>query len=142
MLDKLKERIKTHEGFRNYCYKDSLGKLTVGWGHLCLEHENWDEDESYEIDVLEQYFEKDFQQAVAGAEELIGERAIPLKGKEVIIEMVFQLGKNGVRKFKKMWKAFDRRDFKCAAKEMLDSKWHQQTPNRAKSLATIVETLV
>ena len=30
MYDILKERIKTHEGFRDFCYLDSLGKKTVG----------------------------------------------------------------------------------------------------------------
>ena len=44
MYEKLKDRIKTHEGFRNFCYKDSLGKKTVGWGHLCKSDENWNDD--------------------------------------------------------------------------------------------------
>ena len=40
--EELKDRIKLHEGFRNYVYLDSLGKRTVGYGHLCRD----DEEES------------------------------------------------------------------------------------------------
>lgn len=141
MYDKLKERIKIHEGFRNYCYKDSLGKLTVGYGHLCKPQEAWDEGQEYDIEMLEQYFEQDFSFALAGAESLIGNVEIPQEGKEVIIEMVFQLGKMGVSKFSKMWKAIDKQDYKEAANQMLDSRWHKQTKSRAESLATIMRSL-
>ena len=141
MYDKLKERIKIHEGFRNYCYKDSLGKRTVGWGHLCRSDENWQDDEEYDIEMLEQYFKQDFSVALAGAESLIGNVEIPQEGKEVIIEMVFQLGKMGVSKFSKMWKAIDKQDYEEAANQMLDSRWHKQTKSRAESLATIMRSL-
>jgi len=141
MYDKLKERIKIHEGFRNYCYKDSLGKRTVGWGHLCRSDENWQDDEEYDIEMLEQYFKQDFSVALAGAESLIGNVEIPQEGKEVIIEMVFQLGKMGVSKFNKMWKAIDKQDYEEAANQMLDSRWHKQTKSRAESLATIMRSL-
>jgi lysozyme len=56
----------------------------------------------------------------------------------VILEMVFQLGTNGVRKFAKMWKAMRVKDWKKAAEEMKDSRWHSQTPKRCESLAEIV----
>ena len=35
--DKLLESVKKHEGYRNKVYLDTLGKRTVGVGHLCVE---------------------------------------------------------------------------------------------------------
>ena len=36
----LKERIKSNEGFSSKPYKDQLGYLTIGYGHLILSNEN------------------------------------------------------------------------------------------------------
>jgi lysozyme len=141
MYEKLKDRIKTHEGFRNFVYKDSLGKRTVGYGHLCKSDENWNDDEQYSIELLENCFESDFVEALKGAEDLIGSIPLLPKAKEVIVEMVFQLGKGGVSKFKKMWEALAKEDYTEAANQMLDSRWHKQTKSRAESLATIMRSL-
>ncbi len=141
MYDRLKDRIKIHEGFRNFVYKDSLGKRTVGYGHLCLDDENWQDDEEYDMEILDDCFESDFNDALRGAEDLIGSITLLPKAKEVIVEMVFQLGKGGVSKFKKMWEALAKEDYDEAANQMLDSRWHKQTKSRAESLATIIRSL-
>ena len=47
MYEELKEQIKEHEGFVPRTYKDSLGKRTIGFGHLCVEPEQWDDDKEY-----------------------------------------------------------------------------------------------
>ena len=36
-LERLMESVKKHEGYRNKVYLDTLGKRTVGVGHLCGE---------------------------------------------------------------------------------------------------------
>ena len=72
MYDRLKDRIKIHEGFRNFVYKDSLGKRTVGYGHLCLDDENWQDDEEYDMEILDDCFESDFNDALRGDENRIG----------------------------------------------------------------------
>ena len=140
-LDKVKERIKTHEGFVNYVYKDTLGKRTVGYGHLCTDDENWEDGKCYDNSYLNDVFEIDFMEATKQAEELIGNLVLENKANEIILEMVFQLGKTGVSKFKKMWEALSGQDYKKAADEMLDSKWAKQTKNRAESLAKIMRSL-
>ena len=140
-LDKVKERIKTHEGFVNYVYKDTLGKRTVGYGHLCTDDENWEDGKCYDNSYLNDVFEIDFMEATKQAEELIGNLVLENKANEIILEMVFQLGKTGVSKFKKMWEALSGQDYNKAADEMLDSKWAKQTKNRAKSLAKIMRSL-
>ena len=54
--------------------------------------------------------------------------------------MCFQLGKTGVSKFKKMFTALQTEDYTTASEEMLDSKWFEQTPVRAKSLSYIMRS--
>ena len=141
-LDEVKERIKTHEGFVNYVYKDTLGKRTVGYGHLCADNENWEDGKCYDNAYLNDVFEIDFMEATKQAEELIGNLVLENKANEIILEMVFQLGKTGVSKFKKMWEALSGQDYNKAADEMLDSKWAKQTKNRAEFLAEIMRSLV
>lgn len=51
--------------------------------------------------------------------------------KAILISMTYQLGLNGVSAFTKMWKALDNSDWLTATKEMKDSRWYRQTPNRA-----------
>ena len=140
-LDEVKERIKTHEGFVNYVYKDTLGKRTVGYGHLCADNENWEDGKCYDNSYLNDVFEIDFMEATKQAEELIGNLVLENKANEIILEMVFQLGKTGVSKFKKMWEALSGQDYNKAADEMLDSKWAKQTKNRAEFLAEIMRSL-
>ena len=54
--------------------------------------------------------------------------------------MCFQLGKTGVSKFYKMFEALKEEDYKTASEQMLDSKWHEQTPSRAKGLSYIMRS--
>ena len=135
MYEELKEQIKEHEGFVPRTYKDSLGKRTIGFGHLCVEPEQWDDDKEYTREELEREFDKDFDEALKNAESLIGQRSINFIAKQVIIEMVFQLGIGGVGKFKKMWSALDSEDYGEASFQMMDSLWAKQTPNRAEKLS-------
>ena len=135
MYEELKEEIRKHEGFRAVVYKDSLGKRTVGWGHLCVE-DHWEDDKEYSEDYLKEIFDKDFDDALKNAESLIGERSINHIAKQVIIEMVFQLGIGGVGKFKKMWEALDKENYSLASTEMLNSRWAKQTPARCGVLSS------
>ena len=141
-MNKLLESVKKHEGYRNKVYLDTLGKRTIGVGHLCVE-DFWEDDKEYEESFLMEILEKDLQGAIDKAEDLInncpsgGKANISDDAKILIIEMVFQLGGNGVSKFRKMWQALqqDPPDYAEASVQMLDSRWAKQTPNRAKEMA-------
>ena len=142
-MDRLKDSVKQHEGYRNKVYLDTLGKRTVGVGHLCVE-DFWEDDKEYEESFLMEILEKDLQEAIHGARSLMGEYGcadIDEQAEEILIEMVFQLGKTGVSKFKNMWKALSELNYVGASYEMLDSRWAKQTPNRAKSMAKIMKAI-
>jgi len=143
ITDALKARVQDHEGLRTSVYLDTLGKKTVGIGHLVQPHEMERFAEGVEIpmDEIMEIFEMDLNRAAAGADMLIQENVghdLPQHVGEVILEMVFQLGTTGVSKFKKFWKALRVKDWKKAAAEMKDSRWHSQTPRRCESLAEII----
>jgi len=142
-MDRLKDSVKQHEGYRNKVYLDTLGKRTVGVGHLCVE-DFWEDDKEYEEKFLMEILEKDLQEAIHGARSLMGEYGcadIDEQAEEILIEMVFQLGKNGVSKFKNMWKALAELNYVGASYEMLDSRWAKQTPNRAKAMAKTMKEI-
>ena len=136
----LMERIKKHEGFVPKIYKDSLGYATIGYGHLVLPEEQWEEGKEYSKEQLEHVFKTDFNNAVGQATGLMDGMDLDDKAKEVIIEMVFQLGVGGVGKFKKMWEALRKKDYGEASFQMMDSRWAKQTPNRAESLSKVMRS--
>ena len=69
-LERLLESVKKHEGYRNKVYLDTLGKRTVGVGHLCVE-DFWEDDKEYEEEFLMDILKKDLQEAIRGARELM-----------------------------------------------------------------------
>ena len=142
-METVMQRIKLHEGFRKKVYKDTLNKRTVGYGHLCVE-DYWEDGKEYTVAELDKVFEKDFHKAENAASKLYKECNIDKKAKEIIIEMVFQLGPSGVSKFKRMWKMLkiNPPDYEMAANEMLDSRWAHQTPSRAKELSNIMRGII
>ena len=140
MFDTVKERIKKHEGFRDTIYKDSLGKMTIGWGHLITPQDKLMENTQYSKEFLNNLFEKDFDIACDQAMSLIGSYNICEDAIGVVIEMVFQLGVGNVNKFKNMLEALKESDYAHAAVHMLASNWHKQTPERCEELAEILRT--
>jgi lysozyme len=142
-MDRLLESVKKHEGYRNKVYLDTLGKRTVGVGHLCVE-DFWEDDKEYEEKFLMTILEHDLSTAIKGANELMAENGcmdMNEKAHEIIIEMIFQLGKTGVSKFKNMWKALSELNYVGASYEMLDSRWAKQTPNRANGMADTMKSI-
>jgi lysozyme len=141
--DKLLESVKKHEGYKNHVYLDTLGKRTVGVGHLCVE-DFWEDGKEYEEDFLMDILKKDLQQAIRQADLKCEGLKISDDAKIIIIEMIFQLGGTGVSKFRKMWQALqqDPPDYAEASAQMLDSRWAKQTPNRAKEMARLMSECV
>ena len=142
-MDRLLASVKKHEGYRNKVYLDTLGKRTVGVWHLCVE-DFWEDDKEYEEKFLMTILEHDLQSAIKGAQDLMSENGcidIDEIAEELIIDMVFQLGKTGVSKFRNMWKHLSALEYSSAASEMLDSRWAKQTPNRAQAMSAQMASL-
>ncbi|MDP6459230.1 MAG: hypothetical protein QF829_00385 [Candidatus Hydrothermarchaeota archaeon] len=142
-MDRLLKSVKAHEGYRNKVYLDSLGKRTVGVGHLCVE-DFWEDNKEYEEKFLLTILEHDLKSAIKSAERLCSDCPdLDDLAKETIVEMVFQLGETGVKKFRNFWKALrnDPPNYEKASIEMLDSRWADQTPKRAKEMSDHMRSL-
>ena len=135
MYEEVKEEIKACEGYVNKIYKCSEGFDTIFYGHKVLPEDTYEHDVEYSKEIGEEVFEKDFQRTLDAAERLIADRPINNTAKEVIINMVYQIGEGGVSKFKNMFKALDNEDYGEASFQILDSLWAKQTPNRANKLS-------
>ena len=133
-------------------YNDSLGIATIGWGHMILAKDNIQVGNKYSLDYLTELFDKDFEIAFNASNRLIQEHIPALHSHGlnkiqidvihgVLIEMLFQMGYPRVSKFKKTLKALNEANFNVAADEMLDSRWHDQTPARATELSTIIRNI-
>ena len=139
MYEELKSEVKECEGYVNKIYKCSEGFDTIFYGHKVLPEDNYEHGVEYPKELGEEVFEKDFQRTVDAAERLINSRPINHLAKEVIINMVYQIGEGGVSKFKNMYNALEEHDWKRAAVEGRDSRWHKQVTNRAERLMVRLE---
>ena len=129
--------IQKHEGFRERVYVDTVGVPTGGWGHAFLPN-SW-----LPTYIWELIFEEDFAIARRDAEHLMIDYDIPHPGlprKLVLIDMAFNLGYYKLKRFKRMFTSLKEKNYKQAAKQMLESKWATQVGTRAKALSHIMET--
>ena len=133
-MKNLIENIKESEGFVEYVYNDSLGIPTIGYGFaikdLILDEDIAEQILLRKVKKLIDRVDKKFDWFVTADDSV----------KEVVVEMCYQLGLAGFSKFKMTISYLEKENYIEASKEMLDSKWAKQTPNRAKKLSKIVES--
>lgn len=120
--------VKRHEGLRLKVYKCTAGKNTIGYGR------NLD-DVGISADEAEYLLKHDLENAEIDAQRFPIYEKLNQVRKDVLIEMVFNLGYSRLSGFKKMFAALERKDYDGAANEMLDSKWARDVGERAKTLA-------
>ena len=66
---------------------------------------------------------------------------LPEEAQLIIANMMFNLGRPRLSKFKGMKAGVDSRDWNKAADEMVDSAWYRQVPNRAERLVERMRAL-
>ena len=133
----LKKRIKKNEGFSLTPYKDQLGYLTIGYGHLILHNEAHLIKNKTSKSQLKEIFIKDFNRALNDYKKLIKQKTYNKKDEELLIEMVFQMGASKVLKFKKLLSNMRKNKKHLVCFEMMNSLWYTQTPNRVKNLIKV-----
>ena len=131
---KLKNRIKKNEGFSKKPYKDQLGYLTIGYGHLVLPNEAHLLKTKTNKAQLSAIFNEDFDRALKDYKRFIKQKNHNRKDEELLIEMVYQMGVKRVLKFKKLISNMKKNKKHLVCFEMMNSLWYTQTPNRVKSL--------
>jgi len=133
--------LKLREGVRTKVYKDSLGKLTVGVGHLVLPEDKLSLGQEISMFAVDTFLQKDMAKALAAAvaqtNQLLyvtreNERATIIKA---LTAVNFQLGTAWNKTFKNTWRLIVAGKLKDAAEEIKDSRWYVQTPVRVNDFA-------
>ena len=122
--------VKTREGLVLKWYKDSLGKLTGGYGHLQLPGE---EKLVVTQALADEWYEDDIAAAKAAAKVQVNQ--LPFKTQdleEVLVTVNFQLGTAWTKKFPRTWSYLVAAKYEQAAWESEDSLWAKQTPVRVR----------
>jgi len=134
----LKNRIKKNEGYKSFAYFDQLGFPTIGYGHLIKPKEKIFFTQKVSKKLLLNLFNLDFNETVMQYEKNYHKYNFSKNIREVLIEMIFQLGINGQKKFLKMNKHLKKKQVFMASLEMINSIWYKQTPKRVDDLINIL----
>ncbi len=144
-IDKLREELEIDEGVKYEIYLDHLGYPTFGIGHLILESDaeyGQDTGTAVSEERVAEAFEADLVSVLSDCESLYGDfEDLPEDAQRIIANMMFNMGRPRLSKFKGMKRGVDAKDWNAAADEMIDSAWYRQVPNRAKRLVTRMRAL-
>ena len=117
-----------HEGFSRYSYLDSVGVRTVGFGR------NLD-DRGISREEAEMLLLNDLETSTEEAKKFEFYENLTSNRRDVIVEMIFNLGLTRFKKFKKTIGYINQANHSAAADEMLDSRWAKQVGQRALTLS-------
>lgn len=136
--DKLRQEIAEDEGCKYEVYLDHLGLPTCGIGHLIREGEpeyGKPVGTVVEQERVKQLFNLDIAVTIDECKNLYDDwDDLPEEVQHIIANMMFNMGRPRLSKFKGMKRGVDARDWNAAADEMVDSKWYTQVTNRARRL--------
>ena len=139
-IDRVQRQLEIDEGVKFEIYEDHLGYPTFGVGHLVLKS-----DPEYgmpigslvDSDRVNSAFKHDLAVAISECSILYTMwESYPEEVQEVLVNMLFNLGRPRLSKFKNMNKAIASSDWKLASIEGIDSLWYQQVGARAERLMT------
>ncbi len=143
--EQLREEIAEDEGCKFEVYLDHLGLPTFGIGALikdgdpeCGQPVGTPVDE----DRVRQRFNLDIAVTIDDCRALYDDfDDLPEECQHIIANMMFNMGRPRLSKFKGMKAGVDARDWNRAADEMVDSRWYDQVTNRAKRLVARMRAL-
>src|SRR5690348_6786523 len=129
-LDKLLIR---HEGIRLKPYRDTAGLLTIGVGR-CIDRIGITEDEALYL------LANDKARVIASCRQFEWFDKLDSIRQMVVVDMVFNLGIEGFKKFQKTIAYIRAGRYSDASAEMLRSAWAVQVGGRALELALMMTT--
>ena len=144
-IDELRQEIQKDEGRVNSVYLDHLSLPTIGIGHLIKES-----DPEYGLPVgtvvdderVNELFDQDIKVTLSECEQLYGNfNDLPEEVQKILANMMFNLGRPRLSKFRKLCKAVADRNWQECAVQMEDSRWHKQVTNRANRLISRMKSV-
>ena len=144
-IDQLREELKIDEGVEYEIYLDHLELPTFGIGHLVLDSDpEFGEPIGTPVseDRVNECFDKDVEVVLGECRILYPDfDDLPEDAQLIIANMMFNMGRPRLSKFKGMKRGVDARDWNAAADEMVDSAWYRQVTNRADRLVERMRAL-
>jgi GH24 family phage-related lysozyme (muramidase) len=153
--EKLDKQLRKHEAKRTKMYKDTEGVPTIGVGFNLKRPDakekieklglNFDKVLAGEQELsdkqIDQLLKDDIDAAIADCKKVFPNFAgLSDVRQRVLVDMMFNLGKPRLEKFKKMIANVNKGDFAKAADEMKDSKWYTQVKKRGRVLEQMMRT--
>ncbi|NUM25566.1 MAG: hypothetical protein HUU49_02970 [Candidatus Buchananbacteria bacterium] len=143
------EYTQRNEGYNPCAYRDSLGNLTIGYGHLVTGADNINEGDCISSERANELFEDDYQDAIDDAVGFVGGEAnwnqLDADRRTVLVDMAFNLGGGGLDSFVNLQAAVvngietgDATYWVTAGAEIVDSIYAGQVPNRARRNSEIM----
>ena len=138
LTDRLREELKIDEGCKYEVYLDHLGLPTFGIGHLIT-----DKDPEHQMGIgtpvdeirVNEAFEQDVHVTLDECRKLFDDwDNLPEEVKLITANMMFNMGRPRLSKFKKMIQAIKDSNWIEAGNQMQDSRWYRQVTNRADRL--------
>lgn len=138
-MEKIAERIKEYEGYREKPYQCTAKKWTIGFGY---NYEDRGFSTSDITDILENGFtkelaekllERDVRRCTKEAEAFPFFNSMNEARRAVVIDMIYQMGVGGFKGFKNMIERLTKGDWKGASTEMIHSKWYTQSGRRSRT---------
>ena len=144
-IEQLRKELEVDEGVKYEIYNDHLGYPTFGIGHLVRDS---DPEAGAALgtpiseDRVIEAFNEDVETVLSDCAILYDDfDELPEEVQLIIANMMFNLGRPRLSKFKGMKAGVDSRDWNKAADEMIDSAWYRQVPNRAGRLVKRMRAL-
>jgi len=141
-IDKLREQLKIDEGVKYEIYRDHLGYLTFGIGHLITEKDpEYGQPVKTEVsaDRVNEVFNADVQKYINETKKVFSDlESKPEAIQLVLVNMCFNLGAPRLSNFKKFIAAINDEQWSEAAVEMMDSRWAKQVGPRAERFRDVV----
>ena len=129
----LRNLLIKHEGIKGKLYYDTEGVATIGIGRNL-------EDVGVSVDEAMLMLDNDIKRVLYACWHEFPWFADLNEDRQcVVASMVFNLGLEGFKKFKRMIKALEKDDYLEAACQMVDSTWAAQVKGRAVELAVMMK---
>ena len=133
----LRAQLIRHEGLKLSAYQDHLGFWTIGVGRL-IDARKGGHISTDEAMLL---LDNDVKACLDDLASFAWFEGLNPVRQMAMLDLRFQLGSGGLRQFRQMLAALERKDFSGAAMAARDSKWARaDTPARAATVTAQIET--
>lgn len=146
VLEYITPKTAEFEGFSSKVYKCPAGFDTIGYGRNIEAHPLTQEERAQLVngeiskEVALEWLKKDLEQRYYLACDFEWFRDLDNVARAgAVVDMIYNLGWSGFKKFKKFIEAMKKQDYIKAVMELEDSKWFKQVGNRAATISKMIQ---